>query len=265
MKPIIDGWRRSFPGREISVVSSTLDDRQWLISAHGDTEPGETYLFDRDSHTLAFQYKVREKLPRESLAPMQAVRYKSSDGLEIPGLSDACRRACEAKNLPTLMVPHGGPWARDEWGYNAAGAVLRQSRLCRADAQFPRLHGLRQEIPERGQWRVGHEDAGRSHLGREISDGGRNRRSEAHRNFGRLLRRIRNAGRCRLHAGSVSRGSGYRRPVESAHSARGDSALLGSRPQNHVRAHGRSGYARRQEVAGGSVAAPFAPTKSRRR
>src|ERR1700722_6445156 len=53
------------PGREISIVSSTSEERQWLISANGDVEPGETYLFDRDSRALAFQYKVREKLPRE--------------------------------------------------------------------------------------------------------------------------------------------------------------------------------------------------------
>jgi dipeptidyl aminopeptidase/acylaminoacyl peptidase len=113
---------KKFAGREISAVSSTLDDRQWLISAHGDMEPGETYLFNRDSRTLAFQYKVREKLPRESLAPMQAVRYKSSDGLEIPGyltLPKGLPAKGDAKALPALIVPHGGPWVRDEWGYNA--------------------------------------------------------------------------------------------------------------------------------------------------
>jgi dipeptidyl aminopeptidase/acylaminoacyl peptidase len=109
---------KKLPGREISAVSSTLDDRHWLISAHGDVEPGETYLFNRDSHTLAFQYKVREKLPRESLAPMQAVHFQSSDGLEIPAYL-TLPKGVEAKGLPALIVPHGGPWARDQWGYNA--------------------------------------------------------------------------------------------------------------------------------------------------
>ncbi len=106
------------PGREISIVSSTSDERQWLISAHGDVEPGETYLFNRDDRTLAFQYKVREKLPRESLAPMQAVSYKSSDGLEIPAYL-TLPTGLSPMGLPALLVPHGGPWVRDEWGYNA--------------------------------------------------------------------------------------------------------------------------------------------------
>jgi dipeptidyl aminopeptidase/acylaminoacyl peptidase len=107
-----------FPGREISINSSTRDELQWLIAPHGDTEPGETHLFDRKTRSLTFQYKIREKLPRESLAPMQSVRYKSSDGLEIPAYL-TLPKGVEAKALPALLVVHGGPWARDEWGYNA--------------------------------------------------------------------------------------------------------------------------------------------------
>lgn len=107
-----------FAGQEISVTSSTRDEAQWLIAAHGDTEPGETYLFDRKTRELTFQYKIREKLPRESLAPMQAVRYPSSDGLEIPAYL-TLPKGLDPKGLPALMVVHGGPWARDDWGYNA--------------------------------------------------------------------------------------------------------------------------------------------------
>jgi dipeptidyl aminopeptidase/acylaminoacyl peptidase len=107
-----------FPGQEISIASSTRDERRWLISAHGDTEPGQAYLFDRETRELSFQYKIREKLPRESLAPMQAVRYPSSDGLEIPAYL-TLPKGVEGKALPVLVVAHGGPWARDEWGYNA--------------------------------------------------------------------------------------------------------------------------------------------------
>ncbi len=108
----------SFPDREVSIASSTRDELQWLVAAHGDTEPGETYLFNRTTRELSFQYKIREKLPRESLVPMQAVRYKSSDGLEIPAYL-TLPKGLEAKQLPVLVVVHGGPWARDEWGYNA--------------------------------------------------------------------------------------------------------------------------------------------------
>ena len=106
------------PGKEIGVASRSRDEQLWLVSAHGDTEPGDYYLFDRKKHALAHQFKIREKLPRDYLASMQAVRYKSSDGLEIPGYL-TLPKGVQGKGLPTLVIPHGGPWARDTWGYNS--------------------------------------------------------------------------------------------------------------------------------------------------
>ena len=47
---------------------------------------------------------------------MKPVRYKSSDGLEIPAYL-TLPKGVPAKNLPTIIMPHGGPWARDGWGY----------------------------------------------------------------------------------------------------------------------------------------------------
>src|ERR1019366_3315038 len=106
------------PGREVSIGSATLDERLWLVSASGDTEPGESYLFDRKTRNLILQYKVREKLPRAALASMRTVHYKSSDGLDIPAYLTLPKGVGE-KNLPGVVVPHGGPWARDYWGYNS--------------------------------------------------------------------------------------------------------------------------------------------------
>lgn len=106
-----------FPGKEINLASSTLDEKTWLITASSDTEPGETYLFDRQGHKLAVQYKVREKLPRADLAEMKPVHYPSSDGLEIPAYL-TLPKGVPAKNFPTIIFPHGGPWGRDVWGYN---------------------------------------------------------------------------------------------------------------------------------------------------
>jgi dipeptidyl aminopeptidase/acylaminoacyl peptidase len=106
------------PNREITFDSSTKDEMTWLITAFSDTEPGEKYFFDRKTKKLARQYRVREKIPREALAEIKAIRYKSSDGLEIPAYL-ALPKGVAAKNLPTIVVPHGGPWGRDFWGYNS--------------------------------------------------------------------------------------------------------------------------------------------------
>ncbi len=109
--------QKKLPGKELHVTSRTKDERLFLVAAVSDTEPGESYLFDRASKKLTLQYRVREALPRQHLAAMKTIRYKSSDGLEIPAYL-TLPRGVPAKNLPLIVLPHGGPWARDTWGYS---------------------------------------------------------------------------------------------------------------------------------------------------
>jgi dipeptidyl aminopeptidase/acylaminoacyl peptidase len=109
--------QREFPGQDVSLGSSTADDRLMLITATSDTDPGERYLFDRGTKQLTLQYRVRERIPREQMAPMKAVRYPSSDGLEIPAFL-TLPVGVPAKSLPAIVLPHGGPWARDAWGFD---------------------------------------------------------------------------------------------------------------------------------------------------
>ncbi|HEX8474877.1 MAG TPA: S9 family peptidase [Pyrinomonadaceae bacterium] len=115
--------QKKLPNREIWFDSSTADEMTWLITAASDTEPGEKYLFERKSKKLELQYRIREKLPREVLAEVKPIRYKSSDGLEIPAYL-ALPRGIAPKNLPTIILPHGGPWARERWGYDSMSQFL---------------------------------------------------------------------------------------------------------------------------------------------
>jgi dipeptidyl aminopeptidase/acylaminoacyl peptidase len=103
-------------GREVGIASATADDQLWLVAAEGDTDPGERYLFDRKAKQLTLQYKMRERIPREHMATMQALRYLSSDGLEIPAYL-TLPKGVAPKDLPLVVLPHGGPWARDSWGF----------------------------------------------------------------------------------------------------------------------------------------------------
>ena len=110
--------KQKMGGKEVSFGGSTTDETKFIVTAWSDTEPGETYLFDRKTKALTKQYRIRERLPREALAESKPVRYKSSDGLEIAAYL-TLPRGIPAKNLPTIIMPHGGPWARDTWGYDS--------------------------------------------------------------------------------------------------------------------------------------------------
>jgi dipeptidyl aminopeptidase/acylaminoacyl peptidase len=150
---------KRFPGKEIRVVSRTRDERLWLVMAASDTEPGQTVLFDRKTHTVTPQFRIWDKLPREALAEMKSVTYKSSDGLEIPAYL-TLPKGTEGKNLPALVIPHGGPWGRDQWGYNQL-------------AQFFADRGYAVLMPNfRGSTGYGRKflDAGNLEWGRKMQD-----------------------------------------------------------------------------------------------
>ena len=115
--------QKQLPGKEIGFGSSTKDEKLFLIYANADTDPGATYLYDRTTKKLTLQYQAREKLNRAHLAPMKPVKYPSSDGMEIPAFL-TLPKGVEAKNLPAIIVPHGGPWYRDSWGYNSFAQFL---------------------------------------------------------------------------------------------------------------------------------------------
>ena len=117
-------WLQSqLPGKEISFGSPSEDENIWILNAYSDTEPGETYMWDRKAKTLALQYRVREEIPRASLSERKPYHYKSSDGLDIPAYL-TLPKGLPAKNIPLIVFPHGGPWGRDSFGYDTFAQFL---------------------------------------------------------------------------------------------------------------------------------------------
>jgi len=109
-----------FPGREISLTSSTKDYSRFLVSVSGDKYAVESWCYDVATKELEHQYTPRPQLKEieNYLCPMQAIIYKSSDGLEIPSYL-TLPAGPESTNLPMVVLVHGGPKGpRDYWGYH---------------------------------------------------------------------------------------------------------------------------------------------------
>ena len=158
-------WLQSqLPGKELRMGSRSKDENIWIVTAYSDTEPGETYIWNRSAKTIALQYRIREELPRASLSERKPYSFKSSDGLEIPGYLTLAQRP-PGKEPPARCVSAWRPVGTRLLWLRHLRAVPLQSRIRRAPAQLPRIHRLRQKVFECRQWRVGPQDAGRYHLG----------------------------------------------------------------------------------------------------
>ena len=111
-------WLQSkLPGKEINFGARSKDENIWIVNAGSDTEPGETYVWNRKARKLDLQYRIREELPRDALSERKPYQYKSSDGLEIHAYL-TLPKGLPTKGLPLVVFPHGGPWGRDTWGYD---------------------------------------------------------------------------------------------------------------------------------------------------
>jgi dipeptidyl aminopeptidase/acylaminoacyl peptidase len=109
---------KALPGLPlIRFVDSSADESKLLLWAGSDADAGRYYLFDKATKQLGQLVMSRPQLEDVPLATMKPVRYKAADGTEIPAYL-TLPPGSSGKNLPALVMPHGGPSARDEWGFD---------------------------------------------------------------------------------------------------------------------------------------------------
>ncbi len=117
-------YLRTIADGELEIVSRTLDDDFWVVSYLVDDGPLRYYLYDRQKHTAEFLFTNRKDLEGQSLVKMHSAVIKSRDGLDLvvyyslPLNSDSTGDHIPDQPLPMVLFPHGGPWARDFWGYD---------------------------------------------------------------------------------------------------------------------------------------------------
>lgn len=115
----------ALPG-SLQILATTQDMSKWIVHEDATNKSGAYYIYDRESKSVQPLLEQYPALADYSLAPMQALELESRDGLTLvsyltlPLGSDADGDGIPEKALPMMLWVHGGPWARDEYGYNAA-------------------------------------------------------------------------------------------------------------------------------------------------
>ncbi|MGZ3407653.1 MAG: S9 family peptidase, partial [Polyangia bacterium] len=103
---------------DFNVISRDRADKTWLVGYTQDRGPVRFYTWDRAAKKATFMFSHQPKLEGLKLSEMKSYTITARDGLKIP-VYVTLPAGYAAKNLPTVLNVHGGPWARDHWGYRS--------------------------------------------------------------------------------------------------------------------------------------------------
>ena len=161
LKPDLDFLLRE-AGGQFTITARTEADDKWLVAVDSITAPPAAYLYDRKARKLNKLYDTRPELLGAPLVPMQAHEIKTRDGLTMVSyLSVPAGPQSAAKPVPMVLLVHGGPWARDEYGYNSYHQWLANRGYAVLSVNFRGSTGFGKSFTNAGdlQWgRKMHDD-----------------------------------------------------------------------------------------------------------
>lgn len=118
LKALSVSFARALPRQpQVRFVDATADEKQLLMFAGGDDHAGTYYLYDKASRKLEEVMPARPQLAAARLSKVTPISFKAADGTSVPGYLTLPPGGA-TRNLPAIVMPHGGPGARDEWGFD---------------------------------------------------------------------------------------------------------------------------------------------------
>ena len=167
-----DDWREGIqqklesqlPGYEVGITSFSKDETKAIIVTYSDRSRGTYYHYDVEKNKLTDLGKISPWLNENHMAEMIPIKYKSRDGLTIHGYL-TLPVGIDGKNLPVVVNPHGGPWARDTWGYRSEIQFLANRGFAVFQMNFRGSTGYGREF-----WEISFKEWGKS-MQDDITDG----------------------------------------------------------------------------------------------
>ena len=219
----IDALRSRLPG-EIGISRSERTDRRWLVSDTPSDGPVRYYVYNRDDTSLTFLFAHKPALDDYDLATMQTFSFLARDGLTIHGYV-TYPPAVEPAALPAVVNVHGGPWYRDVWGYDPEAQWLANRGYACIQVNYRGSTGYGKAFGNAGdrEWgRAMHPD---------LVDAVTHLTDEGHTDpqrvgIRRVVRRLRCAGRRRIHSRGVPLRRGHGGAVEPHHTDRFGAGVL---------------------------------------
>lgn len=106
------------PGYEVAISSASRDEEKYIVRTYSDRSLGAYYFYDTNTKELKKIVDVSPWIDENDMAPMTPIQYQARDGVSINAYLTLPKNYQEGQKIPFVINPHGGPWARDHWGYN---------------------------------------------------------------------------------------------------------------------------------------------------
>ena len=164
IKNIYAALEKQLPGYEVALTSIDKQEEKFVVRTYSDRTRGAYYIFDWKSGKLTKWRDLSPWLDEKDMAVVRPISYKSRDGLTIHGYL-TLPQGKEAKNLPVVVNPHGGPWVRDTWGFNSEVQLLANRGFAVLQMNYRGSTGY-----GRAFWEAGFKQWGRK-MQDDITDG----------------------------------------------------------------------------------------------
>ena len=150
---------RELPGQDNQVVSHSRDETRWIVHSGSDRDRGRYWLLDSRTMSLTHLLDMTPWLPASRMAEMRPVQFASRDGLTLRGYL-TLPPGSAGRSLPLVVHPHGGPWARDSWGFDPEVQFLASRGLAVLQVNFRGSAGFGRRFLEAGfgQWGLAMQD-----------------------------------------------------------------------------------------------------------
>lgn len=164
VESIFQDLTKKIPGYELALSSVNRDENRFIIRTYSDKSLGSYFLYDVETSNLQKIADISPWIDEKYMADMEPISYNSQDGLTIHGYL-TLPKGVEPKNLPVVINPHGGPWYRDSWGYNAEVQFLANRGYAVLQMNFRGSTGYGRTF-----WEAGFKQWGRK-MQDDITDG----------------------------------------------------------------------------------------------
>lgn len=151
---------QGLPGMVVRIISSDSAQKKFLIHASSDQNPGRLYLLELSPQKFTVVSDAMPWIDPARMAPMQIITYRTRDDLQIEGYYTAPTKSAAGTLPPLVVLPHGGPWGRDRWCWDAEAQFLASRGYAVFQPNYRGSSGTTWRFPESDQWafRKMHDD-----------------------------------------------------------------------------------------------------------